>query len=124
MNKLFDKIHIGQMTLKNRIMMSAMDLGFTTDGTINDRIINFYRERAKGGVGFIVVGGCYPEINGKVWKSIIGLDKDELIPGLKRLTDVIHEYDVHVAAQILHAGRSASSFFTKMQPVAPSALIY
>ncbi len=104
--------------------MSAMDLGFTTDGTINDRIINFYRERAKGGVGFIVVGGCYPEINGKVWKSIIGLDKDELIPGLKRLTDVIHEYDVHVAAQILHAGRSASSFFTKMQPVAPSALIY
>jgi 2,4-dienoyl-CoA reductase (NADPH2) len=112
------------MTLKNRIMMSAMDLGFTTDGTINDRIINFYRERAKGGVGFIVVGGCYPEINGKVWKSIIGLDKDELIPGLKRLTDVIHEYDVHVAAQILHAGRSASSFFTKMQPVAPSALIY
>ena len=104
--------------------MSAMDLGFTTDGTINDRIINFYRERAKGGVGFIVVGGCYPEINGKVWKSIIGLDKDELIPGLKRLTDVIHEYDAHVAAQILHGGRSASSFFTKMQPVSPSPLTH
>lgn len=104
--------------------MSAMDLGFTTDGTINDRIINFYRERAKGGVGFIVVGGCYPEMNGKVWKSIIGLDKDELIPGLKRLTDVIHEYDTHVAAQILHGGRSASSFFTKMQPVSPSPLTH
>ena len=29
--------------------MSAMDLGFTSDGTINDRIINFYIERAKGG---------------------------------------------------------------------------
>ena len=37
--------------------MSAMDLGFTSDGTINDRIINFYIERAKGGVGLIVVGG-------------------------------------------------------------------
>ncbi|HHT9115838.1 MAG TPA: oxidoreductase, partial [Candidatus Wunengus californicus] len=69
-------------------------------------------------------GGCYPEINGKVWKSIIGLDKDELIPGLKRLTDAIHRYDVRVAAQLLHAGRSASSFFTKMQPVAPSAVAY
>src|SRR3972149_2218093 len=64
------------------------------------------------------------EINGKVWKSIIGLDKDELIPGLKRLTDAIHRYDVRVAAQLLHAGRSASSFFTKMQPVAPSAVTY
>lgn len=104
--------------------MSAMDLGFTSDGTINDQIVNFYRERAKGGVGFVVVGGCYPEMNGKVWKSIIGLDKDELIPGLKRLTDAIHLYDVRVAAQLLHAGRSASSFFTKMQPVAPSAVAY
>ena len=124
MSKLFENINIGQITLKNRLIMSAMDLGFTTDGTINDQIINFYIERAKGGVGLIVVGGCYPEINGKVWKSIIGLDKDELIPGLKRLTDAIHRYDVRVAAQLLHAGRSASSFFTKMQPVAPSAVAY
>ncbi|MEP9411297.1 MAG: FAD-dependent oxidoreductase [Candidatus Brocadia sp.] len=124
MSKLFDKTNIGQMTLKNRIIMSAMDLGFTSDGTINDQIINFYTERAKGGVGFIVVGGCYPEMNGKVWKSIIGLDKDELIPGLKRLTDAIHLYDVRVAAQLLHGGRSASSFFTKMQPVAPSQLTH
>jgi len=124
MSNLFENINIGQITLKNRLIMSAMDLGFTSDGTINDRIINFYRERAKGGVGLIVVGGCYPEINGKVWKSIIGLDRDELIPGLKRLTDTIHRYDVRVAAQLLHAGRSASSFFTKMQPVAPSAVAY
>ncbi len=124
MSKLFDKIDIGPMTLKNRIIMAAMDLGFTSDGTINDQIVNFYMERAKGGVGFIVVGGCYPEVNGKVWKSIIGLDKDELIPGLKRLTDAIHVYDVRVAAQLLHGGRSASSFFTKMQPVAPSQLTH
>ena len=124
MSILFEKIKIGQMTVKNRLSMSAMDLGFTSDGAINDRIIEFYRARAKGGVGIIVVGGCYPEIHGKVWKSIIGLDKDEFIPGLKRLTDTIHEYDVRVAVQLLHGGRSAASFFTKMQPVAPSALIY
>ncbi len=104
--------------------MSAMDLGFTSDGAINDKIIHFYAERAKGGVGFIVVGGCYPEIGGKVWKSIIGLDKDELIPGLKRLTDAIHAYDVRVAAQLLHGGRSASSLFTKMRPVSPSPLTH
>lgn len=124
MSKLFDTIDIGPMTLKNRLIMSAMDLGFTSDGTINDQIVNFYVERAKGGVGCIVVGGCYPEVNGKVWKSIIGLDKDELIPGLKRLTDAIHGYGVRVAAQLLHGGRSASSFFTKMQPVAPSQLTH
>ena len=124
MSKLFDTIHIGNMALKNRLTMSAMDLGFTSDGAINDRIIHFYVERAKGGVAFIVVGGCYPDMNGKVWKSIIGLDKDEFIPGLKKLTDAIHRHDARVAAQILHGGRSASSFFTKMQPIAPSALTH
>jgi len=124
MNKLFQEVKIGRLKVKNRLFMSAMDLGFTTDGGINDRIIHFYRERAKGGVGLIVVGGCYPEMNGKVWKSIIGLDKDEFIPGLKKLTDVVHEYGSCVAAQLLHGGRSASSFFTKMKPVAPSQLAH
>ncbi|TLD43509.1 MAG: 2,4-dienoyl-CoA reductase [NADPH] [Candidatus Jettenia ecosi] len=125
MSKLFEEIPVGQMTVKNRIIMSAMDLGFTSDGTVNDRIIRFYEDRAKGGVGLIVVGGCYPEINGKVWKSIIGLDKDELIPGLRRLTDTVHAYyQVRIAAQLLHGGRSASSFFTKMQPVSPSPLVH
>jgi len=124
MSKLFEKFQLGQMTIKNRIIMSAMDLGFTSDGAINEKIIHFYEARAKGGVGLIVVGGCYPEMNGKVWKSIIGLDKDEFIPGLKKLTGTIHAYDVCVAAQLLHGGRSASSFFTKMQPVSPSALTH
>lgn len=124
MNKLFQEIKIGRMKVKNRLFMSAMDLGFTTDGGINDRIIQFYIERAKGGVGLIVVGGCYPEMNGKVWKSIIGLDKDEFIPGLKKLTDAVHAYGTCVAAQLLHGGRSASSFFTKMKPVAPSQLAH
>ena len=122
MSKLFESTKIGSIELKNRLAMSAMDLGFTTEGSINKRFIDFYVERARGGVGLIVVGGCYPEMTGKVWKSIIGLDKDEYIPGLKKLTDTIHKYDTKIAAQILHGGRSASSFFSKTHPVSPSSL--
>ena len=124
MSKLFEPIKIGRLEIKNRLAMSAMDLGFTSDGSINKRFIDFYVERARGGVGLIVVGGCYPEMTGKVWKSIIGLDKDEFIPGLKKLTDAIHKYDVKVAAQILHGGRSASSFFSKTRPVSASSLAH
>ena len=122
MSKLFESTKIGSIEIKNRLAMSAMDLGFTTEGSINKRFIDFYVERARGGVGLIVVGGCYPEMTGKVWKSIIGLDKDEYIPGLKKLTDTIHKYDTKIAAQILHGGRSASSFFSKTHPVSPSSL--
>ena len=122
MSKLFAPIKIGSLEIKNRLAMSAMDLGFTSDGSINKRFIDFYLERARGGVGLIVIGGCYPEMTGKVWKSIIGLDKDEYIPGLKKFTDTVHKYDTKVAAQILHGGRSASSFFSKTHPVSPSSL--
>ncbi len=124
MSKLFDPIKIGRTEIKNRLAMSAMDLGFTSDGSVNDRFIDFYVERARGGVGLIVIGGCYPEMNGKVWKSIIGLDKDDFIPGLKKFADTMHKSDVKVAAQLLHGGRSASSFFTKMRPVSASSLAH
>ncbi len=120
MKRLFEKVKIGSLELKNRIAMSAMDLGLTANGCVNDRLIDFYVERAKGGVGLIVVGGCYPELNGKVWKSIISLENDEFIPDLRRLTDAVHKYKAKIAAQILHGGRYAASFFTKMQPIAPS----
>ena len=124
MSKLFDPIKIGSIEIKNRLAMSAMDLGFTSDGSVNERFIDFYVERARGGVGLIVIGGCYPEMNGKVWKSIIGLDNDKFIPGLKKFADTIHKYNVKVAAQLLHGGRSASSFFTKMRPVSASSLAH
>ncbi len=100
--------------------MSAMDMGFTNDGTINDKFIDFYEARAKGGAGLIVIGGCFPEMRGRVWKSIISLENDDCLPGLKRFADCMHKYDVKVAAQILHGGRSAAKFFTKMEPVSAS----
>ncbi len=92
MSKLFEPIKIGRLEIKNRLAMSAMDLGFTSDGSINKRFIDFYVERARGGVGLIVVGGCYPEMTGKVWKSIIGLDKDQFMG--RYLVHLLLEYFV------------------------------
>ena len=120
MSKLFEKNSIGSLELKNRVTMSAMDLGFTNDGTIDDKFIAFYEERARGGVALIVIGGCYPEVRGRVWKSIIALDNDKYIPGLKKFVDAMHKYGAKVAAQILHGGRSAAKFFTKKESVSAS----
>jgi 2,4-dienoyl-CoA reductase (NADPH2) len=55
---LFSPITIGKLTLKNRIIMPAIDLGFCPDGMVNKRMIQFYRERAQGGAGLIMVGGA------------------------------------------------------------------
>ncbi|MGR3311077.1 MAG: oxidoreductase, partial [Candidatus Brocadiales bacterium] len=47
-------------------------------------------------------------------------EHDEFIPDLIRLTDAVHKHKAKIAPQVLHGGRYAASFFTKMQPIAPS----
>ncbi|HHT9119519.1 MAG TPA: oxidoreductase [Candidatus Hypogeohydataceae bacterium YC41] len=122
MISLFDKANIGPLELKNRLIMTAMDVGFSTDGFINDRFIDFYAERARGGVSLIIIGGCYPHESGKHWKSILGLDEDLYIPSLKRFTEAMHQLGAKTATQLLHGGRYASSLFTKRQPVSASSV--
>lgn len=102
--------------------MTAMDVGFSTDGFVNNRFIDFYAERAKGGVGLIIIGGCYPHESGKAWKSILGLDDDRYIPNLRRFTEAMHQLGARTAPQLLHGGRYASSLFTKSQPVSASSV--
>ena len=56
--KLFSPLSVGPLTLKNRIVMPAMHLGYTPGGEVTDRLIDFYAERAAGGTALIIVGGC------------------------------------------------------------------
>jgi 2,4-dienoyl-CoA reductase (NADPH2) len=122
MISLFDRTNIGTLELKNRLVMTAMDVGFSTDGYVNDRFIDFYAERAKGGVALIIVGGCYPHESGKAWKSILALDDDRYVPSLKRFNEAMHQLGAKTAPQLLHGGRYASSLFTKRQPVSASSV--
>lgn len=63
MNKLFEPIKIGNITLKNRIVMAPM--GTTTDTTnaFNMRDVNYYGERAKGGCGLVMTGAVVASRN-------------------------------------------------------------
>ena len=58
MKKLFTPIEVGKLKLKNRVVMTAMDLSYTAEGHVTDRVTAFYEERARGGAGLIIVGGC------------------------------------------------------------------
>ena len=120
MSWLFQRGWIGKMELRNRIIMAAMTLGYTRDGFINEKIKNFYVERAKGGVGLIIVGGCYVDRLRVFGPDFIGIDSDEFIPKLKELTSAVHQYGAKIAAQLHHGGRFAPSKLMGVQPVSVS----
>ena len=106
--KLFTPIEIGPITLKNRVVMPAMHLLYTPDGEVTDQLVDFYVERADGGAGLIIVGGC-PIDDASGMSAMILLTEDRFIPGLARLTGAIHDRGAKIAAQLYQAGRYAFS---------------
>jgi 2,4-dienoyl-CoA reductase (NADPH2) len=119
---LFEPIKINQLELKNRICMPAMHMNMAANFEVSDQLIDFYAERARGGVGIITVGyATVDEYSGNV--TNIGAHKDEFIPGLKRLAQAIQGNGARAVVQINHAGRYNFSFFLDgKQAVAPSAV--
>jgi 2,4-dienoyl-CoA reductase (NADPH2) len=119
---LFQKIQIGRLTLNNRIYMPAMHLNMASDFMVTDRLVDFYAERARGGVAMISVGyATVDEMSGNSMN--IGAHSDDHIPGLKRLSDAIKANGALSVVQLNHSGRYNFSFFLDGKtPVAPSPI--
>ncbi|MHB9097220.1 MAG: oxidoreductase [Syntrophales bacterium] len=122
---VFQPCQLGGLTLKNRLAMSQMTMNYATeDGRVTDKLIAYYRERAKGGVGLIFVEGTSFTPEGRGYVRQIGIDSARHVDGLKKLTDAVHglKNNARIFLQIHHAGGRASSKITGIQPVAPSAV--
>jgi len=120
--KLFEPTHIRRMELKNRIVMPPMGTNMgTSDGHVTEEVRCHYRERAKGGVGLVIVETtCVDSPVGKTTAYQLAIDDDRFIPGLSRLAETIHQHGAKAVLQLQHAGRGAKSSITGIQPVAPS----
>jgi 2,4-dienoyl-CoA reductase-like NADH-dependent reductase (Old Yellow Enzyme family)/thioredoxin reductase len=96
--KLFQPGKIGNMTIANRIIMAPMVTHFAEGGTVSGRMIGYYAERARGGAGLLVLEASYPRTVGHPGR--VHIWKDAFIPGLKRMTDEIHQCGGKFAIEI------------------------
>ena len=121
---LLSPIRIRHVELKNRIVMPAISTNYAAkDGSVTQRIIDYYEARAKGGAGLIIVecgSILYPE--SRINKNQIGLHDDSLITGLADLVNALHKQGAKVAFQLSHGGKRSTSDITGLQPVSPSAI--
>lgn len=117
---LFTPKHIGTLELKNRLFQTAMGTNqANSDGTINDQIVAFYAARAAGGAALLTMGAVgvsYPR--GQVQSHQVGISDDRFIPGLKRLTDAVHQQGGRICAQLHQGGLSAACDMTAGRTIA------
>ena len=106
---LFDSLRLGGLELPNRVLMTTIKLGYATkQGEVTDRHIAFYARRAEGGAGLIATEPLYVHLNGREVPTQMGIHDDKLIPGLRRLTDAVHDAGGLMMAHVNHAGRAVN----------------
>ncbi len=114
---------IGNMQLANRMVMAPMVTNYAyADGSVTDRLRAYHAERARGGVGLIIVEASYVHPSGKGFRNEVGIYSDRLIPGLRSLVDAVHTHGAKVAIQLYHGGRQTKSSVTGQPIVAPSPI--
>jgi 2,4-dienoyl-CoA reductase-like NADH-dependent reductase (Old Yellow Enzyme family)/thioredoxin reductase len=120
LSHLFTPIQIGNMTVKNRLMMSAMSINFGVDENclVTDQLCEYLVERAKGGAGMMLVGGGSVHPGGQELPDLPQMYNDDCIPSLKKMVKKVKEYDTRFGVQLMHGGRQ--SYLP--QKVAPSAI--
>jgi 2,4-dienoyl-CoA reductase-like NADH-dependent reductase (Old Yellow Enzyme family)/NADPH-dependent 2,4-dienoyl-CoA reductase/sulfur reductase-like enzyme len=120
---LFTPIHLGKLQLKNRIVLPAMETHMAdSNGYVTDQMVSYYRERAKGGAGLIIIENATVHPHGRVNHRMLCIHDDTYLPGLKELISVIHQEGAKACIQLNHAGRQTLREFINTQPVAPSPL--
>lgn len=103
--------------------MAGMDTNFgDEEGKIPDKLIEYYKLRARGGVGLIIVEGAYFDKRGAGTSTMLSIDNNKRIRKFKDLVNAIKKYGAHTLLQIYHAGAQATSFMIGLRAVAPSAI--
>ena len=120
MPSLFDAIQLGDIHAANRILMSPLTRGRSTDGHVPTEImIDYYRQRASAGL--IITEGTGISQEGLGWPNAPGLWTDEQVEAWKPVTAAVHEAGGKIVAQIWHMGRLSRPDVIGMTPLSSSS---
>ena len=127
---LLSPLVIGDLTLRNRVVMGSMHTGLEDKLWDVDKLAAYFAERARGEVGLIITGGYAPNKRG--WLKPFAAEMTTRLQAMRhqRVTAAVHDEGGAIAMQILHAGRygyhplsvSASAKKSPITPFKPSAL--
>ena len=123
MSKLFEKVRIGNIDLKNRLGMAPMTRSRAlSDGTPSELAAEYYGQRAS--VGLIISEGTQPSDDGQGYPNTPGIYTESHIKGWKKITSRVHNEGGRIFIQLMHVGRVSHPDNTShhRQAVAPSSV--
>ena len=78
-------MNIHTLTVRNRFVLPGMVTDMAVDGGyVTERLLSYYEERAKGGVGLVIVEATSIDVSGKTFLHGLDISDDRFIPGLPR----------------------------------------
>jgi len=122
MKTLFDGTSINSMELQNRFVRSAIWEGMCDEnGRPGSRLVECYRELAKGGVGLIITGYTFVLRDGKQTRGSMGAQTDDFATEMRMLSDAVHTEGGKLCMQLVHTGGQAR-IAADGRLIAPSAV--
>lgn len=113
----FAPARLGPVTLRNRFLKAATFEGMAEGNLVSDRLIDFHRAMAAGGIGLTTLAYLAVSEDGQGAPNEIVVRPDAL-SGLRRIADAVHAEGARISAQIGHAGPVAAA--TGRRGLAPS----
>ena len=117
---LFSAIKVGETVVKNRVFMPPISTNLADKGYVTDALVAHYAARAKGGVGLIVTEVTTVEPTYIYLPGDMSIHDDSFIPGWKKLTEAVHQYDCKILPQLFHPAYMAFPIPGTPRLIAPS----
>lgn len=111
---------LGPLRLRNRVIKAATFEGATPDALVTQELIDYHLRPAEGGVAMTTVAYCAVAPEGRTERRQLWM-RPEALPGLRRLTEAVHDTGAAVSAQLGHAGPVADGRSNGVASLAPMA---
>lgn len=117
---VFTPVIIGPVTLRNRVIRSAAFENMAYGNSPSQDLYDYHVAVARGGVGMTTL--AYASVNrsglsfdGQLWM------REEIVPGLKRITDAVHAQGAKCSIQLGHCGNMTHRATCGCTPVGASS---
>uniref|UniRef100_A0A831U6C9 Mycofactocin system FadH/OYE family oxidoreductase 2 n=1 Tax=Geobacter metallireducens TaxID=28232 RepID=A0A831U6C9_GEOME len=119
---LFSPLKLGTVEVKNRISFQPHLTNLAVGNLPSERQMYYWGERAKGGAGLIITEEMSVHPTDMAYEKLIDVYHAEVIPGFKKITDYIHQFDGKIFAQLNHNGQQGDGSISRLPVWAPSPM--